>query len=74
MPAPGFVTLVAPPGAREGMVAHGGRGWECYRDRTNPARWLVDVPADVAPYFCNGVGGFVLLERERFLPGGGRGM
>jgi hypothetical protein len=73
MPAPGFVTLVAPPGSEQGPVAHGARGWECYRDPGNPHRWLVDVPAAVAPYFCAGRG-FVLLSAEGRLPAGGRGM
>jgi hypothetical protein len=56
------------------VLTDGGRGWECYRDPVRPDRWLVDVPADVASHFCTGVGGFVLLEDEPFLPGGGRGM
>jgi hypothetical protein len=73
-PVDGYVSLICPPGGQENLASHGAFGWQAYPDPGNPGRWLVDVPAAVAPFFCNGVAGFVALEREKTLPSGGAGM
>ena len=64
MAAPGYVTLICPPGAEQGPVSHGPFGWECCRDPAYPGRrFLVDVPEYCADHFCRGAGGFVRLEQ-----------
>jgi hypothetical protein len=63
MPAPGFVTLICPPGAEQATVSFGEFGYRPYM--ANPqdpqTKWHVDVPVQHAEGFCR-TGGFKLLE------------
>jgi hypothetical protein len=47
---PGFLRLVAPPGAEGALVSHGQHGYECFRERSGDrsSKWLVDLPLEAA--------------------------
>jgi hypothetical protein len=63
MPAPGFATLICPPGAEQAMVSFGECGYRPYMNdpADSETMWLVDVPMQHADAFCR-TGGFKLLE------------
>ncbi|HEY3909261.1 MAG TPA: hypothetical protein VGM07_05160 [Stellaceae bacterium] len=53
-----LVTLVCPPGAADAPISHGDRAFEPFREGGDRhGRWLVDVTAEAAIYFCR-TGGF----------------
>jgi hypothetical protein len=54
---PGWVTLVAPPGAESAPISHGEVSYRAYRVHKASDIWLVDVPREVAFYLCR-AGGF----------------
>jgi hypothetical protein len=60
-----FLTLVCPPGAESGSIAHGDREFRPYRaDHRDPSSpWLVDVPREAAQHLCWN-GGFRLFAPE----------
>jgi hypothetical protein len=60
----GFLRLVCPPGAENGLVSHGQHGYECFREHgPGRGRWLCDVPAEAARHLCWN-GGFKIYDPE----------
>ena len=60
---PGFIRLVCPVGAEQGLVGWGGTGHEPFRERGGDrrSRWLVDIPAEGARHLLHN-GGFALYD------------
>jgi hypothetical protein len=62
----GWVTLICPPGAQDGLISHGDRSFHAYRaDHTDPqSHWLVDVPEGEVAYHMTRTGGFVRVSEK----------
>jgi hypothetical protein len=62
----GWVTLICPVGAQDGLISHGDRSYHAYRaNHLDPqSYWLVDVPLQVSFYLCR-VGGFSFYDPDK---------
>ena len=61
-----MITLICPPGASDGTIAHGDTQYHAYRaNHLDPrSRWLVDLPDHIASHFVVSGLGFWPLDPE----------